>query len=133
MDKKQLILHIDDEVEILELVSEILKHPQIEFLPALDGPKGLELAAERQPDLILLDIMLPNMDGREVFRQLQASPETARIPVIMLTAKSRPYEVIRARAIEGLAGYIGKPFTVLELRTEIQDKLGISYNRTGTP
>jgi CheY-like chemotaxis protein len=132
MDTKQLILHIDDEVDILELVSEILRHPEIEFLSALDGPGGIELARERQPALILLDIMLPDMDGREVFRLLQASPETAHIPVIMLTAKSRPYEVIRAQAIDGLAGYIGKPFTVLELRTTIQDRLGISYNRAGT-
>jgi CheY-like chemotaxis protein len=132
MEKKQLILHIDDEVEILELVSEILRHPQIEFIPALDGPEGLKLATERQPDLILLDIMLPGMDGREVFHRLQASPQTAHVPVIMLTAKSRPYEVIRARAIEGLAGYIGKPFTVLELRSEIQDKLGIVYTRVGS-
>ena len=129
MDKKRLILHIDDEVEILELVSEILKHPQLSFLAALDGPEGLELAAKYQPNLILLDIMLPDMDGREVYDRLRSSAETADIPVIMLTARSRPYEVIRARAIEGLGGYIGKPFDVLELRTAIQNTLGIAYNR----
>ena len=129
MDKKRLILHIDDEVEILELVSEILKHPQLSFLAALDGPEGLELAAKYQPNLILLDIMLPDMDGREVYDRLRSSSETADIPVIMLTARSRPYEVIRARAIEGLGGYIGKPFDVLELRTAIQNTLGIAYNR----
>ena len=129
MDEKRLILHIDDEVEILELVSEILKHPQLSFLAAMDGPEGLRLAAEHHPDLILLDIMLPDMDGREVYRQLRATPATASIPVIMLTAKSRPYEIIRARAIEGLGGYIGKPFDVQKLRAEIQVKLGISYTR----
>lgn len=129
MHKKRLILHIDDEVEILELVSEILKHPQLSFLGALDGPEGLKLAAKHRPDLILLDIMLPDMDGREVYKRLRSSAETADIPVIMLTARSRPYEIIRARAIEGLGGYIGKPFDVLELRTEVQNKLGIAYDR----
>jgi two-component system alkaline phosphatase synthesis response regulator PhoP len=127
MDDKRLILHIDDEYEILELVAEILRHPQLTFMGALDGPEGLKLASEHRPDLILLDIMLPDMDGREVYARLRSSPVTADIPVVMLTAKSRPYEVIRARTIEGLGGYIGKPFDVSELRKEIAAQLGITY------
>ena len=127
MDDKRLILHIDDEYEILELVAEILRHSQLTFMGALDGPEGLKLASEHRPDLILLDIMLPDMDGREVYAQLRSSPVTADIPVVMLTAKSRPYEVIRARTIEGLGGYIGKPFDVSELRKEIAAQLGITY------
>lgn len=127
MAEMRVVLHIDDEVEILELVAEILKHPRLSFLGALDGPTGLELAAEHRPDLIILDIMLPDMSGHEVYDRLRASPQTAGIPVIMLTAKGRPYEKIRASTIEGLGGYIGKPFDVLELRKQIEDKLGISY------
>ncbi len=127
MVEMRVVLHVDDEVEILELVAEILKHPQLSFLGALDGPTGLELAAKHQPDLILLDIMLPDMSGYEVYDRLRSSPEMAGIPVIMLTAKSRPHEKIRASTIEGLGGYIGKPFDVLELRKQIEDKLGITY------
>jgi CheY-like chemotaxis protein len=127
MDEKRLILHIDDEVEILELVAEILRHPQLTFMGALDGPEGLELAAKHQPDLIILDIMLPDMDGHEVYHLLRSSPETAAIPVVMLTAKSRPYEKIRAGTIKGLGGYIGKPFDVLELRQKVESALGIEY------
>ncbi len=127
MREKRLILHIDDEVEILQLVTEILRHPQVTIMGALDGPEGLKLAAQHQPDLIILDIMLPDMDGHEVYHLLRSSAETAAIPVVMLTAKSRPYEKIRAGTIKGLGGYIGKPFDVLELRQKVESELGIRY------
>jgi len=127
MDDKRLILHIEDEEEIVDLVSEILYHPQLTFMSASDGATGLELAIEHRPDLILLDIMLPGIDGYEVYEQLRARPDTADIPVVMVTAKSRLHEIIRARAIEGLGGYVGKPFDVMELRQEIEANLGITY------
>jgi len=127
MDNKRLILHIEDEIEIVGLVTEILRHPQVAFISALDGPTGLVMAAEHRPDLILLDIMLPEMDGYEVFERLNTSPDTAPIPVIMLTAKSRPHEKIRANFIQGLGGYIGKPFDVLDLRRQVEASLGIKY------
>ena len=111
----------------MDLVSEILYHPQLTFMSASDGATGLELAIEHRPDLILLDIMLPGIDGYEVYEQLRALPDTADIPVVMVTAKSRLHEIIRARAIEGLGGYVGKPFDVMELRQEIEANLGITY------
>ncbi len=127
MDRKWVILHIDDEVEILELVQEILAHSLLTFVAATDGQQGLALAKEHHPDLILLDIMLPEMDGFEVYRQLRQTPETADIPVIMLTARGRPYEKIRAKSIEGLSGYIGKPFGVKDLRQHVEQALGLAY------
>lgn len=127
MDDKRVILHVEDEEEIFELVVEILSHPQLEIINAPDGPSGLNMAIERHPDLILLDIMLPVMDGFKVYEHLQATPETADIPVVMLTAKSRPHERIRARAIQGLEGYVGKPFGVRDLRQHVERNLGVVY------
>lgn len=127
MDDKRVILHIEDEEEIFELVVEILSHPQVEIVSAQDGPAGLKMASELHPDLILLDIMLPEMDGFQVYEHLQESPETAKIPVVMLTAKSRPHERIRARTIQGLEGYVGKPFGVMDLRRHVEKNLGVSY------
>jgi DNA-binding response OmpR family regulator len=127
MGDKRLILHIEDEVEISKLVADILSHPQLDFLTAPDGATGLAIAAEHRPDLILLDIMLPEMDGYQVYEQLRSSPETAGIPVIMVTVKNRPHEKTRAKSIQGLKGYVGKPFSVTELREQITRQLGIAY------
>ena len=127
MGDQRLILHIEDEVEISKLVADILSHPQLEFVFAADGPSGLEIAAERHPDLILLDIMLPEMDGYQVYQQLRATSETAGIPVIMVTVKNRPHEKIRAQSIQGLEGYVGKPFSVSDLREQVTRHLGIDY------
>jgi CheY-like chemotaxis protein len=127
MDDTRLILHIEDESEIVELVTEILRHPQVTLMGAPDGATGLTLASEHRPDLILLDIMLPGMDGWEVFVRLRASPETADIPVVMLTVKNMPYDVARGSLVDRLEGYIQKPFDIWELRKEIGANLGIKY------
>jgi CheY-like chemotaxis protein len=127
MGDRRLILHIEDELEICKLVADILGHPQLDFISAPDGPAGLVMAAERQPDLILLDIMLPEMDGYEVYQGLRAFPETAEIPIIMVTVKNRPHEKIRAKSIQGLEGYVGKPFSVVELREQITKHLEVVY------
>lgn len=127
MEGKRLILHIEDDIEIIQLVTEILGHPQLAFMSAPDGVTGLRMAREHRPELILLDIMLPGMDGEDVFQRLRAVPETATIPVIMVTARSRRHEIIRAASIKGLEGYVGKPFNVLQLRRQVEASLGIAY------
>lgn len=127
MGDKRLILHIEDELEIFKLVADILSHPQLDFISAPDGPTGLDMATKHHPDLILLDIMLPEMDGYQVYQGLRESPETAEIPIIMVTVKNRPHEKIRAKSIQGLEGYVGKPFSVAELREQITKHLEITY------
>jgi len=127
MGDKRLILHIEDEFDIFKLVADILSHPQLDFISAPDGPTGLEMAAKYHPDLILLDIMLPEMDGYQVYQELRSSPQTADIPVVMVTVKNRPHEKMRARSIQGLEGYVGKPFSVTDLREQITRHLGIAY------
>ena len=83
------ILAVDDEADILQLLCYNLKSAGYGVIEAKDGPEAIELAKERSPDLIVLDIMLPNMEGTEVLRRLKRDASTANIPVIMLTAKPR--------------------------------------------
>ena len=121
------ILVVDDERHIVRLVEVNLSRAGYDVATAYDGVEALEKVQGEAPDMIVLDVMMPRMDGFEVLKRLQADAKTQDIPVIMLTAKSRPHEKLRASTIEGLGGYIGKPFDVLELRKQIEDKLGITY------
>jgi two-component system phosphate regulon response regulator PhoB len=112
--KAKRILVVDDEEDILNLLSYNLKKAGFEILTAMDGPEALEIAVKELPGLILLDIMLPNMEGTEVLKRLKADPSTADVPVIMLTAKGE--EIDRIVGFElGADDYITKPFSPREL------------------
>src|SRR3989304_8248325 len=108
------ILVVADETDILNLLDYNLKKGGFRVISAKDGPEALDLAVNESPDLILLDIMLPNMDGTEVLRRLKAREGTRSIPVIMLTAKGE--EVDKVVGFElGAEDYITKPFSPREL------------------
>lgn len=108
------ILIIEDEKDILNLIEFHLKQTGCEVLKATDGEVGLELAIKRRPDLIILDLMLPLMDGKDVCRTLKANPLTKNIPVLMLTAKAE--EIDRIIGFElGADDYVTKPFSPREL------------------
>ena len=96
---KQTILIIEDDPDLVEVVQYNLERESFGVLSAADGEKGLEEALRRRPDLILLDLMLPGLDGLEVCRRLRADEATRAIPIIMLTAKGEEVDVRhRARA-----------------------------------
>lgn len=103
------ILIIDDDADLREMIALLLSRSGDAVLEAADGVQGLQLAAERRPDVILLDVMMPGLDGHEVLRQLKATPGTADIPVIMLTAVSAMRYVLPLLA-GGARDYIVKPF-----------------------
>lgn len=108
------VLVIEDEMDILDLVEYHLAQAGFTVLKAPDGESGLELARTKKPTLIILDIMLPKMDGKEVCRALKSSPATGWIPVMMLTAKAE--EVDRIVGFElGVDDYVTKPFSPREL------------------
>lgn len=112
--KNKRILVVDDEEDILNLLSYNLNKAGYDVLTAKDGPEALELAVKELPGLILLDIMLPNMEGTEVLKRLKADPSTLNVPVIMLTAKGE--EIDRIVGFElGADDYITKPFSPREL------------------
>ena len=113
------ILIVDDEPDVLDLVTYNVKKAGYKTLAARDGATALQTARNELPALVVLDLMLPNLDGTEVCRQLKADPKTARIPVIMLTAKAE--EVDRIVGLElGADDYVVKPFSPRELVLRIK-------------
>ncbi len=103
------ILVVDDEPGLREIVRVNLEAEGYQVLEAATGQEALELVKRAQPDLLILDLMLPGMDGWEVLRRLEADPETAGVPVIILTARAGDEERLRGLE-EGAVQYIVKPF-----------------------
>ncbi len=119
--EKQTVLAIDDMPANLKLLGEILK-PEYRFLVATSGAQGLELASSKQPDLILLDVMMPEMDGYEVCRRLKANPLTQSIPVIFITALKEETDEEKGLEI-GAIDYITKPFSPSIVRIRVRNHL----------
>jgi two-component system phosphate regulon response regulator PhoB len=113
------ILIVEDEKDIRELLAYSLEREGFAVLEADNGARALDLARTKHPDLMLLDLMLPGMDGLSICRQMQRDPAVAAIPVIMLTAKGE--EVDRVVGLElGAADYIVKPFSLRETALRIR-------------
>ncbi len=121
MARKKILL-IDDEPEVIETVKFLLNLKNFDVVDARDGVEGLTKAKEEKPDLILLDIMLPNMNGYEVCANLKRDPETSNIPVLFLTARDDTDSVIRAHRA-GADDYIVKPFSTTILFNKINRHL----------
>ncbi|MCX7884103.1 MAG: response regulator transcription factor [Caloramator sp.] len=113
------ILIIDDESNIVELIKYNLEMNGYKVLYAYDGNEGLNIAREQNPDLILLDIMLPQMDGFDVCKEIKKDKEIEHIPIIMLTAKGEEFDKILGLEL-GADDYITKPFSVRELLARIK-------------
>jgi two-component system, OmpR family, alkaline phosphatase synthesis response regulator PhoP len=107
---KPKILVVDDEPDILELVRLNLAREGYEVLGATTGEQGLDLARSKQPSLIVLDLMLPGIDGLEVCKRLRADPKTQGIPILMLTAKGEESDVVSGLEV-GADDYVTKPFS----------------------
>lgn len=120
---KQTILIVDDVPENLQVIAHALESYENYVLHmAENGEQALQLVADKKPDLILLDVMMPGMDGFAVCRQLKSAPVTAEIPVIFITAKTDSESVVRGFQ-EGGVDYITKPFQVSELRARVETHL----------
>lgn len=122
MDTRTKILVIEDEEHIRTVLNYNLVLDGFDVHMAENGIKGLEMAHEKMPDLILLDWMMPGLDGLQVLSELKQDEKTKSIPVFMLTAKSMMAEVGRA-LYEGADDYITKPFDVVELGQILKEKL----------
>jgi two-component system alkaline phosphatase synthesis response regulator PhoP len=108
--EKATILIVDDEEDIIELVKLNLNREGYQMLACTTGEKALELAGSKRPDLVILDLMLPGIDGMEVCRRLKADPETQQIPVLMLTAKGEEADIVAGLEL-GASDYVTKPFS----------------------
>lgn len=108
------VLVVDDEEHIVELIKFNLEGNGYEVVEAYDGIKAIELSKEEKVDIVILDLMLPGVDGIEVCRSLRKNPDTEKIPIIMLTARSEETDKVLGLEI-GADDYITKPFSVREL------------------
>ena len=120
------ILVVDDNSQNLELLQAYLEELQCKVITAIDGVKALECVAKDNPDLILLDIMMPRMSGFEVCRRLKADPGTADIPVVMVTALNELGDIERAVAA-GTDDFLSKPINKLELLTRVKSLLRVRH------
>jgi CheY-like chemotaxis protein len=119
------ILCIDDEPGVIELITLILKPQNIQVEGANSGAEGLELMRQSPPDAVLLDIMMPEMDGWEVYRRMKEDDALKHIPVIIVTARNSSFEEIIARERAGVNDYVTKPFVPNDLRTSLTKVLGL--------
>lgn len=122
------ILVVDDEKDIVELVAYNLEQEGFTVIRAYDGEKVLELVKQKNPDLILLDLMLPGINGLDVCRIIRSKPEIAATPIIMLTAKGEDVDKVVGLEM-GADDYITKPFSVRELVARVRTVLRRSEAR----
>ena len=119
MNKRPCIMAVDDEPSVLRVLQRALEPSGFDVIPAMDGDSALELMGERRPDLVLLDIMMPGLNGFQVLHHIR---ERCNIPVIMLTAR-REVTTLRDSLVTGADDFITKPFSTLELTARIRAKL----------
>jgi CheY-like chemotaxis protein len=120
-EQARTVLYIEDNLSNLRLIERILtKWPEFNLITAMQGRMGLDMAYEHQPDLILLDLHLPDMTGNEVLRRLQEDPRTASIPVVMLSADASPQQVDKLLEA-GAWAYLTKPLDVKQLLKVLEE------------
>ena len=113
------VLCIDDEPGVVELVSLILKSQNIQVDGANSGTEGLKAMRIDPPDAVLLDVMMPEMDGWEVYKNMRTDENLKNIPVIIVTARNSSFEEIIARERAGVSDYVTKPFLPNDLRKSL--------------
>lgn len=118
------VVCIEDEPEMIDLVRLILSREGYEVVGAPGGIQGLEAVEELTPDLVLLDLMMPDMDGWEVYQRMKANPRTEHIPVIVVTARAQSIDKVLGLHIAKVDDYITKPFGPAELLRSIERVLG---------
>ncbi|WP_040232735.1 response regulator, partial [Xanthomonas citri] len=123
-----LVMVVDDSLTMRKVTSRVLERHNLDVSTARDGVEALELLEERVPDLMLLDIEMPRMDGYELATAMRADPRFKAVPIVMITSRSG--EKHRQRAFEiGVQRYLGKPYQELDLMRNVYDLLGIARVR----
>jgi two-component system, OmpR family, response regulator VicR len=120
------ILCIEDEPEMIDLIRLILGRRGFEVKGANGGVEGLQMIRQEMPDLVLLDLMMPDMDGWEVYQQMKADERTKGIPVIVVTAKAQSIDKVLGLHIAKVDDYIAKPFSPQDLMNSVEKVLSRS-------
>ncbi len=122
--QRRKVVCIEDEPAMIELVKLILENRGYEVMGAVGGKEGLELITQVHPDLVLLDLMMPDMNGWDVYQQMKADDKMKDIPVIIVTAKATNIDKVLGLHIAKVQDYITKPFSPAELLNSIHRVLG---------
>src|SRR3990172_109053 len=117
------VVYVEDEQEMIDLVRLILSRKGFEVIGANGGREGLATIRDRLPDLVLLDLMMPDMDGWDVYQQMKADEKTRDIPVIVVTAKAQSIDKVLGLHIAKVDDYIAKPFSPQELLNSVDKVL----------
>ena len=123
MNTKKKVLVIEDTADNRRIIRLLLERVGYEYVEAVDGAAGIEAARRERPDLILMDIQLPVVDGYEATRRLKADPELKSIPIIAVTSYALSGDEAKTRAA-GCDGYVAKPFSPKELLRVVQQFIG---------
>lgn len=124
-EEKKKVLCIEDEPEMIDLIRLILERKGFEVIGAVGGQEGLNVIRRELPDLILLDLMMPEVDGWEVFRQMKADEQLKDIPVIVVTAKAQSIDKVLGLHIAKVDDYVTKPFGPQELLKSVNKVLAM--------
>ncbi len=119
------VVCIEDEPEMIDLVRLILGRKGYDVIGANGGIEGLDAVRRERPDIILLDLMMPDMDGWEVYQQIKADPALKQIPVVVVTAKAQSIDKVLGLHIAKVDDYITKPFGPQELLESIEKILSV--------
>ncbi|MBN1517423.1 response regulator [Candidatus Sumerlaeota bacterium] len=117
--KRETVVVIEDETDIREVIEHNLNREGYKVLSSSDGEKGLRLVQKKSPDIVLLDLMLPGLDGLDVCRKIKSEPATCAIPVIMVTAKGEESDIVLGLGL-GADDYVTKPFSPKELIARVK-------------
>jgi two-component system response regulator VicR len=124
-EEKKVVVCIEDEPEMIDLVKLILGRKGFELVGAIGGREGLETVRRLKPDLVLLDLMMPDMDGWEVYQKMKADDELKDTPVIVVTAKAQSIDKVLGLHIAKVDDYVTKPFGPQELLQSVNKVLDI--------
>lgn len=119
-NKRIEILYIEDDPDLIDLVALILHRPDFHLRTASGGRAGLDLVFSEPTDLVLLDLMMPDIDGWDVYQQIKANPTTRSIPIIVITAKTLPIDRLLGLRVARVDDYLCKPFRPQELLDSIR-------------
>ena len=119
------ILYIEDETAIIELAHDILEHPEVTLISTSKVEEGLARLRELKPDLLLLDVLMPDRSGWSVYEEVRGHDEFRSLPIIMLTGQLHRYRVMKEFEKSRIDAYITKPFDVSTVRGEIEKMLGV--------
>jgi DNA-binding response OmpR family regulator len=122
---KKKVVCIEDEPEMIDLVKLILGRKGFDLTGAMGGREGLDVIRRVKPDLVLLDLMMPDMDGWEVYQQMKADVDMQKIPVIVVTAKAQSIDKVLGLHIAKVDDYVTKPFGPQELLQSVEKVLGM--------